>query len=194
MTPLDPKTTALIVIDLQQAIVRMPVAPRSSAEVVTNAKRLVDAFRAAGATVVLVHVAFSKDLGDRLMPVADSAPPITAIPPDFGDFVPEIAPREGDLVITKRQWGAFYGTDLDLQLRRRGIRTLVLCGISTNFGVESTARAAFEHGYDQVLVEDAMAGPSAEAHQLAVSVVFPRMGLVRETGEVVGAMGATVDS
>jgi nicotinamidase-related amidase len=190
MNPLDPKTTALIVIDLQQFVVRMPVAPRTSAEVVANAKRLVEAFRAAESTVILVHVAFSKDFGDRLMPVADSAPPMTTPPPDYAEFVPEIAPREGDLVITKRQWGAFYGTDLDLQLRRRDIRTLVLCGISTNFGVESTARAAFEHGYDQILVEDAMAGPSAEAHHLAVSVVFPRMGLVRSTTEVVRAIGA----
>jgi nicotinamidase-related amidase len=192
MNPLDPKTTALIVIDLQQFVVRMPVAPRTAAEVVANAKRLVEVFRAADSTVILVHVAFSKDLGDRLMPVADSAPPTTAMPADYAEFVPELTPHESDLVIAKRQWGAFYGTDLDLQLRRRDIRTLVLCGISTNFGVESTARAAFEHGYDQILVEDAMAGPSAEAHHFAVSTVFPRLGLVRSTGDVVRAMGAVV--
>lgn len=192
MNPLDPKTTALLVIDLQQLVVRMPVAPHSAADVVANAKRLVDAFRAAGSTVILVHVAFSRDFADRLMPVADSAPPMAPLTPDYADFVPEVAPLDGEIVITKRQWGAFYGTDLDLQLRRRDIRTLVLCGISTNFGVESTARAAFEHGYDQILVEDAMAGPSAEAHHFAVSVVFPRMGLVRGTSDVVRAMRRVV--
>ena len=192
MNPLDPKTSALIVIDLQQLVVRMPVAPHTAADVVANAQRLVEAFRAAGSTVILVHVEFAKDFGDRLMPIADSAPPMAPLTPDYADFVPEVAPRDGDLIITKRQWGAFYGTDLDLQLRRRDIRTLVLCGISTNFGVESTARAAFEHGYDQILVEDAMAGPSADAHHFAVSVVFPRMGMVRGTSDVLRAIGTIV--
>jgi nicotinamidase-related amidase len=112
------------------------------------------------------------------------------LPPDFAEFVPEMAPREGDVVITKRNWGAFYGTELELQLRRRGVRTLVLGGISTNFGVESTARDAFERGYDLVLVEDAMAGMSAEAHHFSVTTIFPRFGLVRSTEQVLAALGA----
>jgi nicotinamidase-related amidase len=91
-------------------------------------------------------------------------------------------------VITKRQWGAFYGTELDLQLRRRGIRTIVIGGIATNFGVESTARDAFERGYEQVFAEDAMSSVSAEAHRFAVSVVFPRIGRVRSTDEILQAL------
>jgi nicotinamidase-related amidase len=105
------------------------------------------------------------------------------MPPDWADLVPEVG-REGDLVITKHQWGAFYGTELDLQLRRRGVTTLLMCGISTNFGVESTARDGWERGYRIVFVEDAMAGLSAEAHAFAVTTIFPRIGRVRSSADV----------
>ena len=98
--------------------------------------------------------------------------------------------QASDLHITKRQWGAFYGTELDLQLRRRGIRTIVLAGISTNVGVESTARDAYERGYHQVFVSDAMASPSAEAHANTLKFTFPRIGLTRSTAEVVAALAA----
>lgn len=101
-----------------------------------------------------------------------------------------MSPRPGDHRVTKKQWGAFYGTDLDLQLRRRGIRTLVLCGISTCFGVESTARDAYERGYEQVFVEDAMASRSAAEHEHTVTRIFPRMGRVRVTAEVLAALAA----
>ena len=90
----------------------------------------------------------------------------------------------GDFVITKHQWGAFYGTELDLQLRRHGITSIVLCGIATNIGVESTARFAFEYGFNQIFVEDAMAAMSAEEHALTVAKIFPRIGLVKKTGEI----------
>jgi nicotinamidase-related amidase len=187
---LDPKSTALVLIDLQKGIAARQTAPHASKDVVARARRLADALRAAGGTVVLVHVAFSPGGRDRLAPRADAPMPGGPVPPDFAEFVPELAPREGDVVITKRNWGAFYGTELELQLRRRGIRTLVLGGISTNFGVESTARDAFERAYDLVLVEDAMAGMSAEAHQFAVTTIFPRFGLVRSTVPVLAALGA----
>jgi len=185
---LDPAATALIIIDLQRGIVARQAAPHSSAEVVTRCANLADAFRKQNALVVLVHVAFSDDNRDRLKPVADSAPPAMPTPADWSEIVPELGPRSGDIVITKRQWGAFYGTALDLQLRRRGIRTLVYGGIATNFGVESTARDAYERGFEQVFVEDAMSGLTAEAHQFAVTTIFPRMGRVRSTDEVLAAI------
>lgn len=186
---LDPKTTALVLIDLQLGIVARQTAPHASKDVVARARRLADRFRAAGATVVLVHVGYSPDGRDRLAPRADAPMPAGPLPPDFADFVPELTPREGDVVITKRNWGAFYGTELELQLRRRGVRTIVLGGISTNYGVESTARDAFERAYDLVLVEDAMAGMGAEAHQFAVTNIFPRFGFVRSTEQVLAALG-----
>jgi len=186
---LDPKATALIVIDLQRGIVARDVAPHASRDVVARSARLAEAARHAGGRVVLVRVAYAADEGDRLRLPADAAMPPGPMPPDWADLVPEIG-REGDLVITKHQWGAFYGTELDLQLRRRGITTLLMCGISTNFGVESTARDGWERGYRIVFVEDAMAGLSAEAHAFAVTTIFPRIGRVRSTTEVLTALGA----
>jgi nicotinamidase-related amidase len=96
----------------------------------------------------------------------------------------------GDITITKRQWGAFYGTPLDMQLRRRGTKTIVIAGIATNFGVESTARDAFERGYALVFVEDAMAGLSEGAHAFAISTIFPRLGRVRSTEDILNAIRA----
>jgi len=108
--------------------------------------------------------------------------------PDWAEFVPELTPTPSDVVITKRQWGAFYGTELDLQLRRRKIDTIVLCGIATDFGVESTARFAYEYGYQQIFAEDAMASRSDEQHNAAVNFIFKRMGRVRKKGEILEAL------
>jgi nicotinamidase-related amidase len=110
------------------------------------------------------------------------------MPPDWSDLVPELDRQTADLVVMKRQWGAFYGTDLDLQLRRRGLTTIVLCGIATEFGVESTARDAAEIGYELIFAEDAMTGGSAEGHANSVKHIFPRMGRVRSTGEIIAAL------
>jgi nicotinamidase-related amidase len=95
---------------------------------------------------------------------------------------------ETDFVITKKQWGAFYGTELDLQLRRRKIENIVLCGIATNIGVESTARFAFEYGYQQIFVEDAMSSRTVEDHESSVKYTFPRMGRIRKTEDVLKAL------
>jgi nicotinamidase-related amidase len=92
--------------------------------------------------------------------------------------------QASDILVTKHQWGAFYGTDLDVQLRRRGIRTVVIGGIATNMGVESTARQAHEHGYDVVIVEDATAGLSAEMHAFAITTIFPMLARVVTAGEI----------
>jgi nicotinamidase-related amidase len=182
---IDLTKTALVLIDLQKGIAALPaLAPHSGASVVANAIKLADRFRAAKAPVVLVHVNFSADGADTLKAETDikmQRPTFTA---DWAEIVPELGPKPGDIVITKRQWGAFYGTELDLQLRRRGITTIVLGGIATNMGVESTARPAHEHGYQLVLVEDAMASRSAELHEFAVTKIFPMLGLVRSTEEV----------
>jgi nicotinamidase-related amidase len=185
---LDAETTALVVIDLQRGIVARQAAPHSAAEVVERSARLADAFRAAGAFVVLVHVAFAADKRDMLSPPVDSPNPPAQLPPEWSQIVPELGPRDGDLVVTKHQWGAFYGTELDLQLRRRGIRTIVLCGIATNFGVESTARDAWERNYALVFAEDAMSGLAEGAHAFAISTIFPRLGRVRKTSDVLAGI------
>jgi nicotinamidase-related amidase len=188
---LEAATTALVVIDLQRGIAESPSAPHPAAEVVARAAMLARAFRAGGGTVVLVHVVRSADGKGGLKPITDSPPAWgagRAMPPDWADIVPDLGPEAGDVVIVKRQWGAFYGTDLDLQLRRRGIDTIVLCGISTSHGVESTARDAYERGYQQIFVEDAMAARDAEDHRHTVGSILPRIGRVRSTEDVLAAL------
>jgi nicotinamidase-related amidase len=188
---LDPKSTAVVVIDIQKGILGMPGAPHAAANVVENCARLVAAARRAGAQPVLVHVGGSRDGADRVHPTVDEARPGAAtLPPDWSDLSPQLGSDPHDIVILKRQWGAFYGTDLDLQLRRRKLATIVLCGIATEFGVESTARDAFERGYEQVFAEDAMTGRSADSHSNSVGRIFPRMGRVRRTEEIIAALGS----
>ncbi|MGH7655222.1 MAG: hydrolase [Gemmatimonadaceae bacterium] len=186
---LDPKSTALVLIDLQKGITSHTTAPYTGPEVIANGVRLAERFRAAGATIVLVRVNFAADGSDRLQTPTDSQFPSAPPAPDWADIVPELGPKAGDIVVTKRQWGAFYGTDLELHLRRRGIQTIVIGGISTNFGVESTARDAWERAYAMVFAEDAMAAMSADAHAFAVTNIFPRMGRVRSTGEILKSLG-----
>lgn len=166
----------------------METEPLPAAEVVENARRLADACRELGILVVLVRVALAADGRDALAPEADESRAGGERPAGWEEIVPELGPRAGDLVVTKRQWGAFYGTELDLELRRRGIRTLLVGGIATSFGVESTVRDAYERGYEQVLVPDAMAALSAEEHDYPLRRVFPRVGRVRTTDEVLAAL------
>ena len=183
---LDPGKTALVAIDLQKGILANPSGPNGGAIVVANVARMAEALRAKGGFVVLVHVG-PLDGGDALHPVTDNPPNRWTPGPDWVDIDPSLLPH-ASLIIRKRQWGAFYGTELDLQLRRRGIDTIVLCGISTSMGVESTARDAFERGYNQVFVEDAMSAMTAEEHANVVKTTFPRLGRIRTTEDVLGAL------
>ena len=184
MSLLDPQSTALVLIDLQNGIVGMNLAPRTGTEVLAAGRDLAGRFRAAGAPVALIRVGWAADMADALKQPVDR-PSIRqgTLPPDWSELAEGLA-QPGDILVTKRQWGAFYGTDLDLQLRRRDIGTIVLAGIATNYGVESTARAAWEHGYAVVLVEDACASVSAELHDTAVRHIFPRIARVRTTADV----------
>jgi nicotinamidase-related amidase len=185
---LDAKQTALVLIDLQKGILGRQTEPHSASDVLARSVRLAERIRAAGGLVALVHVSFSSDGRDRLTQPTDEAFPAGAAPAGWDEISPDLGRDPKDIVITKRQWGAFYGTQLDLQLRRRGITTIVIGGIATNFGVESTARDAFEHGYALVFVEDAMAGLSSDAHSFAVKTIFPRLGRIRSTEEVLNAI------
>ncbi len=185
MITLPAATTALILIDLQKGIVGLPVAPHSGQAVLATSKALASRFRAAGAPVVLVNVAFSPDFGDALKTPVDRPPqlPPGGFPEGWTDLAEGLA-EPSDLRVTKRQWGAFYGTDLDLQLRRRGVTTVVIGGIATNAGVESTARAAHEHGYAVVFAEDAISARSAELHAFAFAHIFPMLGRIAKAEEI----------
>ena len=107
---------------------------------------------------------------------------------DWTELAPELARAPSDVVVTKHQPNAFYGTDLEIQLRRRGVRTIILGGISTNVGVEATARAAHERGFEQVFVSDAMAAREADLHEHSVRRIFPTLGRVRTLEVVLAAL------
>ena len=185
MPELDPASTALVLIDLQCGIVGMDCAPRTGAATVTAGKALADRFRAAGAPVVLVRVAFAPDFSDAPPGKVDRALPAPpgGLPATWSDLVAGLA-QPGDLLITKRQWGAFTGTELDIVLRRRGVRTIVLGGIATNFGVESTARHAWELGYDVVIAEDACTTVASDLHDFAIAHVLPRVSRIVQASEI----------
>jgi len=181
-------STALVLIDLQHSNVARTLAPHISQLVVENGARLAEAVRRSGGTVVYARVL----VNELQHPPADisvgrdpSAPPL---PPDAWEIVPAAGPQDGDIVIDKRQWGAFHGTSLDQQLRRRGVRTIILGGIATNFGVESTARAAQDLGYALVFAEDAMSSIKEEMHRFAVQNIFPVLGRVRSTADVLAML------
>lgn len=187
---LDPRSTALVAIDLQNGIVAMSTQPHASRDVVSRTSSIAAKLRGLGGTIVFVRVTNAADGLDALAPITDAPPaPVAARPPEWSTLVAELGQQESDIVVTKRQWGAFYGTELDLQLRRRGVTTIILVGIATHVGVESTARDAFERGYQQIFVEDATSSPSGPAHAHCFSVVFPRMGRVRKTDEVLAMLG-----
>ncbi|MCB5182402.1 hydrolase [Streptomyces antimicrobicus] len=182
--------TALVLIDLQDGILALPTA-RPSQEVLARGVELAAAFRARGLPVVRVRVAWSADGGD--LPGADAdRPGPTAVPPEaFASFPPALtAGGERDVVVTKRHWGAFTGTELDLQLRRRGVTRIVLAGISTSAGVESTARSAWEHSYALVFAEDACTDLDADSHAHSFGKIFPRIGRVSDTAAILRALDA----
>ncbi|WP_020141327.1 isochorismatase family protein [Streptomyces sp. 351MFTsu5.1] len=164
---LDPARTALVLVDLMDRIVALPLEPRKGTEVLAAAEELAAAFRTAGAPVVLVRV---------------QRPGVAEQPPGSG-LVAGLA-RDGDIEIVKRTIGAFQGTDLDARLREHDVTTLVFGGIATNLGVESTARAAGDLGYDLVFVEDAMAAFTTAEHEASTRLDFPRLGTVVTVDQV----------
>jgi nicotinamidase-related amidase len=185
---IDAATTALVLIDLQKGIIAGTTAPNASADVVARAAKLASACRAKGITVVLVHVDPGQDGMLFPRPQADQTRPPMQIAADFTDFAPELGREPSDVVVTKHQPNAFYNTDLEVQLQRRGVRTIVLGGISTNLGVEATARGAHERGYEQIFVSDVMAAREADLHEHTVRRILPTMGRVRSLDVVLDAL------
>ena len=161
LTQLDPKA-ALIVIDLQKGIVGLPT--------VHPGMEIVERFRKRGLPVVLVNVA------GRAPGRTDAPFPKFAFPPDWIDLVPELDAQPGDDLVTKQRVGAFLGTDLDERLRQRGVTQIFLTGIATSGGVESTARSAYDLGYNVVFVADAMTDRDADSHRHCIEKFFPRIG------------------
>jgi nicotinamidase-related amidase len=181
---LDPARSALILIDLQNLIVGLQLVPHSGADILARCKALAARFRSAGALVVVIRAEMEDQAAALAQPVDQPIPhPDGPLAADWADLADDVL-QPGDVLVRKRQWGGFYGTDLDLQLRRRDIREVAIAGIATNFGVESTARQAWEHGYSVVLPEDAMGSFTTELHATAIEQIFPKIARVRRSDEL----------
>ena len=171
VTQLDDRT-ALVVIDLQKGLTGFPTA-HPFGDIVTKTARLAAAFRKNGMPVVLVNVT-------GMAPGrTDAARFNFEFPPDWADLIPELAKQESDHLVTKQRWGAFLGTGLDEYLRKEGVTQIVLTGVATSIGVESTARSAYDLGYNVALAVDAMTDMQLDAHNYCLENIFPRLG---ETG------------
>jgi nicotinamidase-related amidase len=182
ISTLDAKS-ALLVVDLQKGIVGMPVA-HPIAEVVNNAAQLAEAFRKHGLPVVLINV-------DGLAPGrTEQARRVTEFPAGWTELVPELNRQPSDHVVTKRTWGAFTNTDLDQYLKEAGVTQVVVCGVATTAGVESTARHAHELGFNVALAADAMTDMNADAHHNSITRIFPRMGETGTTREIIDLLNA----
>jgi nicotinamidase-related amidase len=183
LTQLD-TTAALIVIDLQKGIVGLPTV-HPAGEIVGRAAQLARAFRERSLPVVLVNVS------GRAPGRTDAGAPKFSFPPDWTELVPELEQQPSDHLVTKQRVGAFIGTSLDDYLRQRGVTQVFLAGISTSAGVESTARSAYDRGYNLVFVVDAMTDRDAEVHRNSVQKIFPRLGETETTDNVLMRLKST---
>jgi nicotinamidase-related amidase len=181
LTALDP-STALIVIDLQKGIVDghfiHPIG-----EIIDRTRALIDVFRAKKLPIVLVNVAGRPPGRTEQGPRSS-----TSFAGGWTDFLPELDRQPGDIVVTKRSWGAFATTDLEGQLKARGVTQVVVTGVATSGGVEATARQAYEQGFNVSLALDAMTDIREEAHQYSIRNVFPRVGETGSTKEIISLL------
>ena len=199
VTVIDEKP-ALVVIDLQKGIVHGPKA-HPVEDVVANSARLAAAFRANGLPVVLVNVVdgapgrtefvYDDDDENDEDEAADEASDAAddAGPEEWTELVPELGAQPGDLRISKVRWGAFTGSPLHETLQDLGVTQIVVTGINTQIGVETTARTGYELGYHVVLVTDAMTCGDLVAHEHSVRHIFPRLGETGTTDEVLLMLG-----
>jgi nicotinamidase-related amidase len=174
---LDPQT-ALIVIDLQQGIVAYPAAHPIDG-VIQNAVALIEAFRRKELPVVLVNVDGAP--GGR---TEQSRAPRT-FPDGWSALIPELNVQPGDHLVTKRARGAFTHTDLEAYLRAKGATQVVIVGVSTTAGVESTARQAFDLGFNVTLAVDAMTDSDPDAHHNSITRIFPRLAETGPTAAII---------
>ncbi|MDG6143034.1 isochorismatase family protein [Lactococcus formosensis] len=184
---LNLEKTALVLIDLQEGIVNRPhLEPYSKEEILAKNDRLLDKFKNTAGLIVFVHV---KNYGpEMLTPLTDTNISASGpLPENYSQFVSPLAYDEevkNKIHVKKHNWGAFYGTDLDVQLRRRGIENIILTGVATTIGCDTTAREAYQHGYNVIAVEDAMTDFNGALHRGIVNGIFTRLGRVRLTEQV----------
>ncbi|RKR81155.1 nicotinamidase-related amidase [Mucilaginibacter gracilis] len=185
VTSLD-KNTALVLIDLQKGIIALPLA-HPVAGVLANAAKLVEAFRKAGQPIVVVNVNTGNAKWTKSR--KDSKQGAFTPPENWLEIADEIKTEATDIFITKHTWNAFYETAIDEELKKRDITGIVLAGIATSIGVEGTARAASERGYNITFATDAMTDMVAEAHDNSIKIIFPRIGEADTTDKIIEMLG-----
>ena len=178
MIALDPRTTALVLIDLQNGVLGRKLAPVTADELLERGKALARRFRDAGATVVLVNVKPPLAGPERQVDEPSALPKV--LPAGFAHLAPGLA-EPGDILITKTTWGAFFRTDLDSELKTRGVTTIVLGGVATHIGVESTARQAWDLGYALVIARDVTTSLGQEPHEATMRYIFPRIARITDS-------------
>lgn len=178
---------ALVMIDLQRGILRLP-PPDVTQRVVDNARQLAEAFRAVGAPVIAVNVAYADDVADAPAGRSDIAPFRGPFPADWSQLVDELDLQPEDIRVTKHQWNAFHGTDLDVQLRRRQLTDVVVVGVATSRGVESTVRSGYEFGYNMVVASDAVADPHTVSHNHSLEVMLPQVAEIALTADILASI------
>jgi nicotinamidase-related amidase len=155
-----------MVIDLQKGIVDGPFI-HPIGEIIERTRKLIDVFRARKLPVALVNVAGRSpgrtEQGPRSNP---------SFAEGWTDLLPELDRQPSDIVVTKRSWGAFATTDLERQLRARGVTHVIVTGVVTSGGVEATARQAYEQGFNVSLALDAMTDVREESHEYSIRNVF----------------------
>lgn len=186
---LDPRRTALVTIDLQNGLLALPLTPHKGADIVDNNLSVGRQLRAKGGFIVAVRINFAADYADRPQGITDTPMvlPAGGLPPGWGEPAPGLGELSPDLVVTKRHWSAFFGTELDLQLRRRGIDTILLGGIATNFGVESTARDGWQGNYNMIVISDGCSSLAEGLHDFALRNTLPRVARLRSTADILAA-------
>lgn len=181
LTALDPNT-ALIVIDMQTGIVNGSFI-HPIGEVIDRTRELIDVFHAKNLPVVLVNVT------GRAPGRTEQGPRSSVSFSDgWTDLLPQLDQQPGDIVVTKRSWGAFATTDLECQLKARGVTQVVVTGVATSGGVEATARQAYEQGLNVTLALDAMTDTRQDAHEYSVGNVFPRVGETGSTQDIISLL------
>ena len=167
---IDRDKTAVVIMDFQQRIIANNASDPEN--VVKQASAALEGARKAGIPVIYVM--------HRGGPFAEYAPDV--------ELHEGVAPADGEVVITKTRPGPFSTTNLDVALRERGIETIVIMGVSTSGCVLSCTRWAVDVNYKFIVVSDACSDGDPEVHRVLTEKVYPRMGTVVNTQELLNAI------
>jgi nicotinamidase-related amidase len=189
VTTLD-KNTALVVIDLQNGIAQFPVA-HPITDIIANSAKLIEAFHKAGLPVVAVNVDPTKSKAFALR-IEQKNPAMPQLPKEWFQIVKELGTTGEDIYVTKTTWGAFGSTNLHQKLQQLGVTGIVLCGVATSIGVDTTAREANALLYNVTFISDAMTDMHMDAHEHSFNRIFPRLGEIGNTEEILKLLGNNI--